>query len=254
MEYYLDVVRQLGFTHVRIPFAKQYVDEGEFSQMDRLMQGCLERNLSVVLDYHRTFNSHQGADIYEGGTTLEQFIQTWFIMLDRYKDNPALVAGNAFNEPTGSDPQPILFWTSALFDAVEARYGDRFWHGATGHSWAGNLRGMSMEDKPYAQRIMYSIHVYSWSGDSNEQSWESSFGSLFPPDKIIIGEFGAFLPKDDSWIDSFTQYLRKKKIHHWMFWNLLFSDDTTNLFKDKGPTACLEINWDIYNKLGPIWE
>jgi hypothetical protein len=249
VEYYLDMVKHLDFDTIRLPFSKQYVDNGDLSKMDNFIQQTYLRNISVILDYHRTFNSHQGADIYEGGATLDQFIATWLRLLDRYVQYPNVIGHNAMNEPTGSDPQPILYWTGALFDAVEKRFGNRYQHYVTGTMWSSNLRGMSLEDRPYHDRIYYSLHIYPFSNPSNEESWEWNLAGI-PVEKLIVGEFGGVLPKDEKWIDSFLAYVHKKGIQHTCFWNLVMSRDTTNIVSD---ADCMTINWDMYNKLKQVW-
>jgi hypothetical protein len=251
LEFYLDKIRELGFDSIRVPFSKQYVDKGEYSKLDNFMYQAYQRNFSIILDYHRTFNTHQGYDPFEGGTTLDQFINTWFKLLDRYNIYPNLIGHNAMNEPQGSDPQPIQQYTRALFNKIEERYPGRFIHFVTGPTWASTLRGMMMDDLPYHERIVYSVHFYPFSGNSHRQTWDWNFGNIgIPTERLIVGEFAAEVNGNMDWLHSFLDYIKEKKIYHTAYWTISASHDTYNLFADD----CNTIHWDLYEILKTYWN
>lgn len=243
--YYLDILKALDFTTIRVPFSREYVLNNDFSKMDNFIQQSYLRNLTIILDYHRTYNSHQG-DITE--VSKQDLVATWLNILDRYLWYDNVIGANCFNEPTTTDPNIVNDYMKAVFNAIESKFGTRFLHFATGTNWGSSLVGISLENEPYKDRVIYSIHIYPFSGDSNRESWERSFGSLFPPEKLCVGEFG-WMDKERDWAERFIAYLREKKIQHTSFWTVCNSHDTSNIFQDD----CETINWWQYNTLKKLW-
>lgn len=244
--FYLDVLKALDFTTIRVPFSREYVLNNDFSKMDNFIQQSYIRNFTIILDYHRTYNSHQG-DITE--VSIKDLIDTWYKVLDRYLWYDNVIGGNCFNEPQGKDPVPIMNYMKSVFDAIESRYGDRYIHFATGTNWGGSLVGINLENEPYKDRMIYSAHKYAFSGTADRADWDSSFGTLFPAEKLCIGEWGFILPEQREWAERFIAYLREKGIEHTSYWTVANSGDTGNLVFDD----CEIIKWDHYSLIKKLW-
>ncbi len=102
---------------------------------------------------------------------------------------------------------------------------------AGGLDWAydlsGVLSGYALQDKNWANGIVYDAHVYNWKRD-----WEDNFLAVSEKYPVIIGEWGAqpegsefdFVPAEqqiapDIWVPDFIELLNKRQLHHaaWSF-------------------------------------
>lgn len=252
VSFYVAVLAQLGFNCIRLPFSYQYVQEADFSKMDHFMEVSQQYNMSVIADLHRVVSDHQGPDPFEGGVTMDQFINCWKTVLRRYERFPCLEHMNAYNEPQGNDPQFINDYSRKLFTAVENEFPNRFRYWLTGTNWAGSLVGIDIEDVPFKDRVGYSVHKYAWSGTADERDWEYSIPRSVPLEKLIIGEWGWMedKPNEVEWSSRFIQYLKRRGIQHTCFWTISNSHDTGNLFFDD----CDTFKWQTYFTMKQVWE
>lgn len=253
VDVYINSLAKLGFNLIRVPFSYQYIQEGDFSKLDHILQLCANNQLNVVLDMHRIWSWTQGPSPTDG-ISLEQFTGAWEAVLARYKDNPFVIGHNIYNEYQGSDPETVQVYTRKVMAAIERGFPGRFIYFLTGPRWGGSLVGMSMEDLPYAGRIYYSVHKYHFSGDGSQRDWEESFANLpwLPPEKIVIGEFGwdARDPKQEEWATRFLTFLQRRNITMSSYWTIAHSHDTGNLYQDD----CVTINWKHYGLLKRYWD
>jgi hypothetical protein len=93
-------------------------------------------------------------------------------------------------EYTGTDINYKREWDIFFFNRIEEAFPGRFLLIATGLLWGGILAGYSLEDQPWASRVIYSTHVYHFSGFANTTYWDWSFGNTYPPEKLLIEEWG----------------------------------------------------------------
>ena len=78
-QFYISKLNELGFNYLRIPFSQEYVRNDKWNVMDEIFDLSLQYNMSILLDYHRTYSDHQG-DWWE--TNMTNFINTWGIILN----------------------------------------------------------------------------------------------------------------------------------------------------------------------------
>lgn len=252
VEYYVPKLKQMGFNTIRVPFSYQYITENNWQALDHGMDVFFRNNMSVLLDYHRTWNTHQSFDPFEN-ITRDQFISAWLTIIARYSFFPNFKGINAYNEFQGLDYNYAKQYHLDLFNKVEELYPLKYQYYVTGTSWAGNVSGIYLGQVPYKDRVFYSVHKYSWSGTADEPDWENSFGNVgIPLDKIIIGEWGWFSEKPEQveWASRFIQYLKKKQIRNTCYWTMAHSHDTGNLLQDD----CEVVKWDQYLLLRSLWE
>lgn len=252
IDYYVDMMSKLNFNIFRIPFSYQYVKEGDFRELDHLVDITELYNISVILDFHRVWSNTQQPTPFDYGMTEHQFQETWILLLDRYKNKTSVIGGNSYNEYVPTDTNYLVGYTKRLFEKIEKQFPERYYHFVTGTAWSGNLRGISLEDLPYKDRIYYSIHKYSFSGSGNEEDWETSFGNVgLPLERVIVGEFG-WIGTDEKqvdWAKRFIAYLKKKNILNTCYWTLSQSGDTGNLYDND----CDTFHWDNYELLKTLW-
>jgi aryl-phospho-beta-D-glucosidase BglC (GH1 family) len=254
--YYIEKLHELGFNSLRVPLSIQYLVEGNYDILDSIVAKAGELDMQVYLDIHRVSNAYQQPDPDKGIVEFDQvsdrdeFMNFVITMLARYFHNPTVVAILSWNEYTGTDINYKRGWDRNFFDVVEQSFPGRFLLVATGLLWGGLLVGYSLEDLPYSDRILYSAHKYHFSPPANPQGWDSSFGNVWPPEKIVVGEWG-FRDSEDLWFGrDFAKYLKEKGIKNQFFWTIAHSGDTGGLWLDD----CETINWTKYDIIKPLLE
>jgi aryl-phospho-beta-D-glucosidase BglC (GH1 family) len=256
VEYYIRELKDMGFNSLRIPFSMQYIEEGDFSKLDHVIDEATRYNMTVLMDMHRTFTDHQDFSPFEHGVTMERFVNAWLKILHRYYIYPIVVGNNVFNEFQGTDIEFLKNYTKTVINYIEYYFPNRFTYYLTGHSWAGSLEGFDVEDLPYKDRIHYSVHKYIFSipQGSNpdtydyEADWDRSFGKY--TEKLIVGEWGfKQTPKEEEWARRFIKYLKKRNIRNSCFWTIAHSFDTGGIWNDD----CKTIDYKKLSIIKDLW-
>lgn len=248
IDYYITTMHDLGFDSLRVPFSYEYVRKGDFTMMDKMFDSAHANNMTVVLDFHRVYNSGQSPVPTDGISELDYW-NAWEIIAGRYQYHKELVALELFNEYQGSDAH---YWNNIMKNVItylEGKFPKRFMYWVGGTNWGGSLAGISLEDHPIKDRIRYTIHKYIFSGNSVPADWDISFGSY--PEKTIVTEWG-FKNQDDqkAWAKTFVEYLKKRGVTSTYYWCLAISGDTGGLWKDD----CQTIEWEKYDILKTLWD
>jgi len=251
--YYLQHLNGLGFNSIRLPFSYEWVSHGDFSKMDAFFVTAKSLNMSIVLDMHRVWSSHQGPNPVEG-ITMDQFINQWITVISRYQDRPQLTGIDVFNEDQGTDAAAWNTILRQITTSLENRFPGRFYFFCGGTRWGGDISGIDIEDVPFHDRVIYTIHkyVFSSSGDY-EKDWDYSFGPYASiPGKVSVGEFGWKQDQYDQvqWAIRFIEYLKRRNIRNNYFWTIALSGDTSGLYQDD----CQTFQWDKYNLLKGLWN
>lgn len=223
--YYIDKLASLGFNYLRVPFSQEYVRQGDFHIMDEVFDSCHQHNMSILLDLHRTWDSHQG-DWYE--TNMHDFLQTWTSIIQRYYHDDTLQAVGLYNEYQGSDSG---FWNAIMREAttrLENQFPDRVYYLVGCPNWSSWCQQMNLEDLPFAKRIRYEAHYYHFSSVNSEAAWDQAMPF---PHKTIIGEWGFRVPEDIEWGRRFVSYLKSRGIRDTFFWTLCNSQDTGGIYQ-----------------------
>lgn len=253
--HYIERVHELGFNSLRVPVSIQYLVEGNYDVLDSIVTKAGELEMQVFLDIHRVANAYQqpdpdkGIQEYDQVATRDELFNFVLTMLTRYFHDPAVVAVNSWNEYTGTDVNYKHEWDRSFFNMVESAFPGRFILIATGLLWGGLLVGFSLEDLPYKDRILYSVHRYAFSPPATVAGWDASFGTVYPPERIVIGEYG-FRDPEDMWFGrDFAKYLKDKGIKNHFFWTIAHSGDTGGLWMDD----CENVNWAKYDIIKPLF-
>lgn len=247
IEEFVDQFHSLGINYLRIPFSHEYVQRGDFSSIDRLFNAVKKYpDMKILLDYHRTWASHQSYKP-DAEISLDEFKRTWITIIQRYVNEPSLEAVDIFNEYQGND---VGFWnwiTHDIVNHIEWNFPNRLKYFIGGTQWGSSLAGISLEDLPFNDRIFYSIHRYHWHNDD----WGQAFGNL-PSHKINVGEYGWKTTQwnEKQWAFNFINYLKARGIKNTFFWCHCLSGDTDGLFYDN----CVDVDWDKYNILKNYWK
>lgn len=251
--YYLDKLHDIGFNAVRLPFSYEWVGDNDFSKMDYFFTSCEARNMTIILDMHRVWSSHQGPNPTEG-ISMNDFIQRWITVMERYVDRPILTGIDIFNEDQNTDPNEWNNILRQIATALENRFPGRFTYFCGGTRWGGDISGINIEDVPFHDRVIYTIHKYTFSSSGNYiDDWNYSFGPFADvPGKVSVGEFGwkQDMPDQVSWATQFIDYLKKRNIGNDFFWTVALSGDTSGLWQDD----CETFQYDKWNLLKTLWD
>jgi len=222
----------LNIDTIRLPFSYQYVIQKDFTKMDSFIGKCNELGLRVILDYHRTWSSHQGPTPEEG-ISMDQFISSWVDLLRRYEGSCVLGVG-VFNEIQTNDFNYTMNMHRRVIAEIERNFPERFLYFVGCPGWGGNCSDMDLSDMPTWNRTYVEVHKYKFSGASNRQDWDISIPDKIPPDHWFVGEFGwkQDVAEDLKWAEGFISYLKERNIRSVCGWTIAHSGDTAGWWKD----------------------
>jgi endoglucanase len=290
---YKDMLRQikgLGYNIIRLPYSVQALRSSDISAvdfsiganrdlqgktplqvMDIIVQEAAKNELLIMLDSHRLNDSTIPELWYDDVFTEADWIDTWKMLANRYKNQPNIVAADLKNEPHGRASWGTGDLTTDFRLAAE-RCGNAIlainptWlivvegvaknvpnQELPGHWWGGNLEGV--RNNPVrlnvANKVVYSPHEYG--PGVADQAWFSE--PIFPQnlytrwDKgfyyiaangiapVLIGEFGGkqvdITSKEGIWQRQLIDFIKQKNLSftYWC-WNPNSSDTGGILLDD----------------------
>lgn len=244
----IDQIAGFGFNCIRLPFSgdttttgrtppvtaidfdlnPDLADKTSLEILDLYIAYCREKGLYVVLDHHRR-TAGAGADgsPIDGSYTLQNWTDSWLVMANRYKDEPAVVGADLHNEPhdltwdtwagyceqCGNSIHAVAPDWVLFVEGVGVYNNDPYW-------WGGQLQGVAARPVVFsrANRLAYSPHEYGqsvghqqWLAYDNETPpanwpnnlwaiWRKQWGFIFENSiaPIWVGEFGGFFGVDGS--------------------------------------------------------
>lgn len=250
--WYLERLKyDLFINTIRVPFSYDYVQKSDFRELDKMLHDCSLMGFRVILDYHRTFEDHQ-SPAPDSEINLNQFIETWYTLLDRYRNEPSLYGIGIFNEIQENNAfQYANNIHSIIINNIEARYPGKYSYFAGCPNWGGNCAGMNLTQLAAWNRTYIEVHKYIFSGDSNEADWDKSIPDKIPPEHYFIGEFGwkQSDERERNWGERFITYLKRRNIQNACAWTIAHSGDTEGWWKDD----CETFNWDKAALLSSLW-
>lgn len=230
-------IEKMQIDTVRIPFSYSYASCSDFQVLDEMVQQAASLNLSVILDYHRGYNSHQGESPVEGAISEDDWIDMLLVVADRYENHPNVRGLDLFNEPQKWNKTGYEKLYRDAVQAIEVWFPNRYnlWVGCA--DWGKDCSGM-WSSLP-SNRTVVSVHTYSFAG----KEWESRF-----PITGVVGEVG-WRSNDTEWINEFTRYIRRKRMKGVCLWTIAHSHDTDNFFRDD----CETMNDDVINAFNAMF-
>jgi aryl-phospho-beta-D-glucosidase BglC (GH1 family) len=281
----MDDIKSLGFNTLRVPFSGTLVETGGGTPsgidtalnpdlvglngleiLDAVVAYADKIGLRILLDYHR---SDPGGGPNKGGlwfgpqSSEADVIANWQTIAERYKDAPAVIGADVFNEPYGGtwgDGSPTDWAAAAerigaaiqriapdwliVVEGIAVYDGDTYW-------WGGNLQGVADRPVrlPVADKLVYSPHDYPasvfpqpWFTDGTDltdkfrQNWGFIAEEGIAP--VLVGEWGSRLEtaEDLRWARELSAYMTEHGVN-WLWWSLNpNSGDTGGLFADDWET------------------
>ena len=280
-------IKSLGYNMIRLPYSVQGLRSSEISGvdfsigknrelegktpievMDVIVEEAQRQDLMILLDSHR-LNDERIPELWYGdGYTEADWINTWLLLAERYKNQPNVIGADLKNEPHGKaswgTDDLATDWRLAaeragnaiskinpdwliVVEGVEKNVPGQFLK----HHWqGGNLEGVLRYPVRLSRRnkLVYSPHEYGpgvydqpYFSDSDFPQnllprWQIGFNYISSQNRapIFVGEFGGRLidNREAIWMDKFVNYLDQKNLSfaYWS-WNPN-SEDTGGILKD----------------------
>ena len=265
MDFYMDLIKNNGINTLRIPFSAEWIHynfdlypydglvasdpqnqhKKSIEILDELFEQAEKRNIKIMLDLHRLHKEYI-SELWYSPTdkmfTSDTFFETWFKVLDRYKDKQNLIAIDLLNEPHGSATwgnfNQATDWNHFVEYAIpkfEKRYPNNKWlYLVEGIGWGKDLSQVQYYPinvpKSVKGRLVYSAHSYGKSVVSSTDvynkyqlyhDWDNAFGYLAHDGyTYIIGEYGGITNIDAPWMETFSNYLIENNMRNNFFWSL----------------------------------
>lgn len=230
-EWYLKQLQSgFGLNAVRLPYSRDYVMGNHFEKMDAFIQTCQKLGLMVILDYHRTYCTHQGKTPTEG-ITLGQFLDTHLALLKRYGNK--IWGVSIFNEIQVVDSAYTNRINHMAVNAIESQYPGMYTYFLGCAKWGHDCSGITLP-VGFENRSYIDIHQYSFTDNATERA--TVFPDRIPSERYFVGEIGG-KHEDMPWLQSYLGYLEKRNITNLCFWTIAQSADTGGLWKDDCETV-----------------
>jgi len=195
VEWYIDIIKSYGFNTVRIPFSAEWIlynidlypyngmvasdpssqNKKSIEILDYIFKYSQKQNVNIMLDLHRLHKEYISELWYsptDSMFTNDDFLKTWFIILDRYQHQSNLIAIDLLNEPHGvatwGNQNPSTDWNTFIEYAIPQindRYPNSTWlYLIEGIGWGkdlSNVRSFPIHlPSSLNNRFSYSAHTY----------------------------------------------------------------------------------------------
>ncbi|AKG22350.1 cellulase family glycosylhydrolase [Calothrix sp. 336/3] len=270
-------IKSLGYNFIRLPYSvaglrssnissvdfrigsnKELEGKTPLEVMDAVIQAAAEQGLLILLDSHR-LNDERIPELWYGdGFTETDWIDTWKMLAERYKNQANVIGADLKNEPHGKASwgtgNRLTDWRLAAEKAgnailainphwlivvegveknVPQQKQQNYWHG-------GNLEGVKRFPVRLSRRhkLVYSPHEYGagvypmpYFSDKQfpknlTQRWQIGFNYIASQNiaPILVGEFGGRQIDNNSpegiWQNKFIKFIRQQHLSfaYWS-WN-----------------------------------
>lgn len=214
-----------GLNTVRLPYSREYATGNDFHKMDSIINACHELNINIILDYHRTYATHQGR-IPTEGISVGAFLDTHIGLLNRYRDK--IWGVSVFNEIQTNDTNYNNQINHMVVNAIESQFPHSYKYFLGCHDWGHDCRGVTIPSG-FENRSFIDIHQYAFT--DNQTTRSMTFPDSIPAQNYFVGEIGA-RPEHMPWLRSYLDYLTLRNISNLCFWTIAHSTDTGGLWKD----------------------
>lgn len=253
-EEYFDLIKEAGFDFVRLPVRwnthagqelPYTIDPAFFARVDEVVNGALERDLAVIVDFH-----HYEEMMWDPWSHKDRFLGIWRQVAEHYQEYPSSVLFELLNEP--NDQLNASLWNQYLAEALAivresnptrgVVIGPASWNA---YDWVSTL------DVPNDENLIVTFHYYlpfefthqgaEWAGEE-AQKWLGTTWDASDPQKaeitahfesvaewakrhtnvrILLGEFGAYSKADMDSRVRWTEFVRSEAERYgfaWAYW------------------------------------
>lgn len=229
--WYMDHLQsEMGINTIRLPFSYEYVKYHDTGYMSSFIEESNKRNINIILDWHRTWNTHQGA-VPEEGISRDEFIEMWIVLLARY---PTIYGIGVFNEIQHNDFEYTNQLHRDVITTIEDHFPDTYYYFVGCPSWGNDCSSIDLSDMPTWNRTFVEVHEYMFSYNSNKEGWDFYIPYSIESDHWFVGEVGwrDEIKEEHDWAEQFLSYLQERNITNLCLWTIANSHDTGGLWKN----------------------
>lgn len=239
VDWYLqDLKKRINIDTVRLPFSHQLIaSEKGLAKLDEAVAEISKQNLDIILDYHRTFNTHQSPGP-DKEISLDRFVCAWTELLSRYQSNPFVKGVDVFNEIQGPDKNYASSIQSQVVNRLESTFPRRFYYYIGGVSWGKDVGGMTVNLT--TSNYSLSVHEYGFFNEPLAPRYGTN-------ERIFVGEFG-FEVSEYTKAKTMVDFYHQKGIRDVCFWTIAHSQQTGGLYADDCITPIQE-KMAIFNSI-----
>ena len=257
-DFYLRTLKEyMDINTIRLPFSYEYVNSGDLSGMDSFIKMSTDYNIQVILDYHRTWASHQGPEPLEK-VSMAQISHIWATVANRYKDNPYVIGIGVFNEYQGRNVTYLNLYHKTIVTYIEKHHPGRYYYFLGCAVWGHNCNDVAYEvDGVTSDRIYIDFHTYrfiydQWQEEHLPTVLDQQLPHSIPPSKILVGEIGWKQDVDieRKWAIAALDYFKQRNVTSACGWTIAHSADTGGWFNDD----CLTFRYDKADILRNFWN
>lgn len=256
--YYLTKLKDaMDLNTVRVPFSHQMVYQNDLVRLDEFVQVATSLNLQVILDWHRTWDSHQGPTPLEN-ITISDAAFTFYKLGHRFLDDPYVIGFGIFNEYQGTNTTFLNAYHETMIRYLERHFPNRYYYVIGCAQWGHDCSNITYRFEGIdPDRIIVDFHSYFFTYNSTEMmdlnaAIERRLPSTIPIQNTFIGEFGYrdHIQDESEWAEQFLANLARRRISSLCFWTIALSGDTDGIFKDD----CVEIAHGKVNVLNAFYD
>jgi hypothetical protein len=225
-------ISKAGFNMVRVPINHRLLtyDSVGWSRLNDLLRWCKKYSVYVILDLHSAPGGQstcwcadpEGVDaslppragpLWSSQKYQDETVALWRKLAHHFKGNPAVAGYDLLNEPAPPKGKALIDLYKRLIRAVRDVDPDHL----IVLEGSNSSTEFSIFEQPPCENMVYSPHIYWWSGGSsgNWKEYESISSAQKRP--FLVGEFGESFVY--SWIDrSVKKFNKSPAICGWTFW------------------------------------
>jgi Cellulase (glycosyl hydrolase family 5) len=247
--WYLQKLKEgYGLNAIRLPYSREYATGNDFRKLDEMIDTCKEMDIKVILDYHRTYSTHQGKVPTEG-ITLGQFLDTHIGLLNRYQSK--IWGVSVFNEIQITDGNYTNRINHMAVNAIESQFPDKYYYFLGCANWGHDCSSITIP-QGFENRTFIDIHQYPFT--DNQTTRAIMFPDRIPSENYFVGEIGC-KNEEIGWLRTYLDYLETRRIRNLCFWTISHSSDTGGLWKDNCETIeqeKVDLLADFFNHSVPL--
>lgn len=257
-DFYLRTLREyMDVNTIRLPFSYEYVQSNDFQRMDDFVQSTTKYNIQLILDYHRTWATHQGPTPLEN-VNITQISHVWYTIAKRYLSNPYVMGLGVFNEYQGTNKTYLNYYHKTVINYIEKHFPGRYYYFIGCATWGHDCNDIIYTNPNIsADRIIIDFHTYHFIYDDHQNNnLETSIETQLPlsiqPSNILVGEIGWRQDNDQErqWAIRALNYFKARNISSVCGWTIAHSGDTGGWWNDD----CLTFRYDKADILTNFWN
>jgi hypothetical protein len=260
MEFYLDTIKTLDFNFIRVPLSIEMIKNNDCTPhpslvakdpecinktsmdiLDLFFQKTLKKNFNIVISIARLHKDFKSDLWYDDTYSIQDFINAWFHILDKYHNQSNLVGIDIYDEPNPIISNDWQVFVDSFIYSIEMRYKNNQWiYFIQGHDYGSNFNNLTINNK----KIVYTPHVYGQNKSIEELyiKWYNEWAFL--PNSVVSRSSRSSSMK---YMVFLSNYLSMHNASDTFLW-CLNNDPNVGIFKLDWTTID-DFKMDIFNNI-----